>query len=64
MAEIEFRWKQSDQPEPDGPADFPPGYVMANPMPMKLQFRLRKGPEGDGWWGEWQDIDIVGSWAP
>lgn len=24
-----------------------------------LQFRVRKGPEGEDWWGEWTDVPEV-----
>jgi hypothetical protein len=24
-----------------------------------LQFRTEEGPEGEGWWSEWQDVPLV-----
>ncbi len=32
------------------------GQVMGN---VKFQQRGREGPEGEDWWGEWEDIEII-----
>lgn len=26
---------------------------------FRLQYRVRQGPQGEGWWGDWQDIPFI-----
>lgn len=55
---IEFRWlrmhyNDNDGTHPTAVNDLAPGYFRV------LQYRVKEGPKGEQWWGEWKDIPVI-----
>jgi hypothetical protein len=49
-AMMELRWVERFEP-------LYPGHDVGHSV-KHLQFRLREGPKGDDWWGDWKDVPV------
>jgi len=60
---IKFRWKDVSTYASGGEAPLSPVYRNGpydTVIYSVLQCRQEEGPHGEQWWGEWQDMPIVG----